>query len=154
LTEEFYKPVEKMMVKVGIQASMRLLFGNKYIDSATDTFMYLLQANESQRKHIYEYFERIHSWGGYNVKSAQGFAYVNQKSRVGDLYKINVPTLILHGDHDNFFSMQHAKALKNGIKNSELKIIKNGLHAIPVSMYHPYIPDIIGLIKSAHHTVI
>lgn len=149
LTPEFFEPVEKMLTKVGIQASMQWLLGKKYLKSATNAFMYLLQAREDERNYIYEYFRQIHEWGGYNVKSGQGFAYANQKSRLDDLGKISAPTIILHGDRDNFFSLKHAKALKTGIKNSRLIIITDGLHAIPVEMFHPYLPGLIEHLKNS-----
>ena len=147
LSSDFYEPVEKMFMKVGIQASMPWLFGKRYIKSATDAFMYLLQAREDERPLIYDYFRQMHNWGGYNVKSGQGFAYVNQNSRMADLGKISSPALILHGDRDKFFSMKHANALKAGIKDSTLIVIKDGLHAIPVDMYHSYLPDLIEHLK-------
>ena len=149
LPESFYKPVEKMMVKAALQKAMRWVFLNNYLDTLTDIFMYLLKAEENERKIIYSYFKQMHTWGGYNIKSAQGFAYVNQKSRVNMLENIKVPTLILHGSRDNFFSMKHIQVLNKGIENSKLIIIENGLHAIPVSMYHNYISNIIELLKNA-----
>jgi len=148
LPPNFFKPVPEMMTRVGIQASMSFLFGKHYLKSLTDAFMYLLQADESHRNDVYQCFRKVHEWNGYNVKSGQGFAYVNQKSRINDLAKIKAETLILHGDRDKFFSVKHTNALHKGISNSKLIIIKGGLHAIPVNMYHPYLPDIINNIKS------
>jgi len=65
LTEEFYQPVPKMAMKTGMQAAMKFIFGKKYIDSATEMFVYLLKAKESEREDIHVYFEQIDSWGGY-----------------------------------------------------------------------------------------
>ena len=56
LTEAFYRPVEKMAMKTGVQASMQLILGKKYIGSAVDKFTYLLDANEDERADIHEYF--------------------------------------------------------------------------------------------------
>ena len=44
--------------------------------------------------------------------------------------KIEAPTLILWAQHERFFSPQVAKDLRNGIKNSQLKIIRNSGHFI------------------------
>ena len=149
LSEQFYAPVPKMAMKTGMQAAMKLIFGKKYIESAADMFVYLLDAKPDERADIVDYFKQIDSWGGYNIKSSQGMAYVNQDSRVGELNKINAPTLILHGSRDSFFSLKHVQTLRDGIAGAKLIIIKDALHAIPVSMYHQYMPDILKTIKRA-----
>ena len=76
-------------------------------------------------------------------------AYVNQASGVADLKRIAVPTLILHGSRDNFFSKKHADALCSGIKDAKLIMIENALHAIPVRMYHAYLPEILRAMGKA-----
>jgi len=57
--------------------------------------------------------------------------------------------LILHGSRDSFFSSEHAGALRDGIKGAKLIVIEGALHAIPVRMYHKYLPDILKVMKKA-----
>ena len=44
---------------------------------------------------------------------------------------ITAPTLILHGDSDPIFSVEHGKSIHKSIPKSKLIIIKNWAHDIP-----------------------
>ncbi len=55
---------------------------------------------------------------------------------------IQVPTIVIHGDEDPLFNMEHAVDLKNTIPYCEL-IIKKGMgHAIPDSLFPSLVKDI------------
>lgn len=55
---------------------------------------------------------------------------------------IQVPTIVIHGDEDPLFNMEHAVDLKNTIPYCEL-IIKKGMgHAIPDLLFQPLVKDI------------
>lgn len=63
------------------------------------------------------------------------------------LADIQVPSLVIHGDEDPLFSMEHAIDLKNNISGSQL-IIKKGMgHAIPEVLFPSLVKDISDLIK-------
>ncbi len=57
---------------------------------------------------------------------------LDRKGVTKDLYKISVPTLILVGDNDILTTYDKSEILKNGIKNSELKVIHRAGHMAPV----------------------
>lgn len=62
-----------------------------------------------------------------------GAAVLNSKERTNLLSNIKAPTLILHGEKDPCFPLEHGKMLNKLIKNSKLEIIKNMGHMFSVS---------------------
>ncbi|MCK4687306.1 MAG: alpha/beta hydrolase [Candidatus Lokiarchaeota archaeon] len=57
-----------------------------------------------------------------------GLSKVDHKDQ---LHKINAPTLIIWGDHDDFFTQEEQETLKNRISNSTFKLypdVGHGLH--------------------------
>ena len=48
-----------------------------------------------------------------------------------NLNKIKVATLIIHGDYDPVFSVEHAEDINSKITNSRLEIIKDLGHGLP-----------------------
>lgn len=62
-----------------------------------------------------------------------GSAVLNSKERTNLLSNIKAPTLILHGEKDPCFPLEHGKMLNKLIKNSKLEIIKNMGHMFSVS---------------------
>ncbi len=63
------------------------------------------------------------------------------------LSKIKVPTIIIHGDQDPVFGLDHAEALHKAIANSELIIISGLGHGITNALF--YNPIIEGIVKVA-----
>src|SRR3989339_476907 len=57
-----------------------------------------------------------------------GLAVLNSKERTHLLNSVKAPTLILHGENDPCFPLEHGKMLNKLIKNSNLEIIKNMGH--------------------------
>ncbi len=62
--------------------------------------------------------------------SAVAATWLNEESLFYDLGKINVPTLILHGIHDQVCHFPLAEAQIHGIKNSKLVPFENSGHAL------------------------
>jgi non-heme chloroperoxidase len=62
--------------------------------------------------------------------TAEAAATFRDESLLSDLSKILVPTLILHGVHDEVCLFQLALALKRGIKNSKLVPFENSGHGL------------------------
>lgn len=56
--------------------------------------------------------------------------WLGEEALFSDLGKIRVPTLILHGIHDNVCRFPLAEAQKHGIKNSRLVPFRNSGHAL------------------------
>jgi pimeloyl-ACP methyl ester carboxylesterase len=61
--------------------------------------------------------------------------------------KIKVPTLILHGDEDPIFGVDHAYALNKAIANSKLVIIPSLGHAATPHFFEDFSKNILGFIK-------
>lgn len=63
---------------------------------------------------------------------------------------IKQPTLVLHGDSDPVFPIDHAKALNKAIPSSKLKVVPGMGHgALNISLFEPMIQDIQGAITVA-----
>jgi pimeloyl-ACP methyl ester carboxylesterase len=58
-------------------------------------------------------------------------AMICAEPRTMELKKLNVPCLIIHGDYDPVFSIEHGKHLAASIKRSQLEIIEKMGHALP-----------------------
>jgi non-heme chloroperoxidase len=66
-----------------------------------------------------------------------------------DLKKIDVPTLIVHGDDDQIVPIAASAMLSSKlIKNAELKIYKGGPHGLPSTMKDKLNADLLTFIKS------
>ena len=73
----------------------------------------------------------------------QLLAMINAGSRVEQLKKVQIPSLIIHGDYDPVFSVEHGKQLAACLPNNQLKIIPNLWHGLPVK-FCPLIVDLIN----------
>jgi len=70
------------------------------------------------------------------------------------LIDIQTPTIVIHGNEDPLFSIEHATDLKNNISGSQL-IIKNGMgHAIPDSLFLSLVKDISNFIAKTDEKII
>ncbi len=74
----------------------------------------------------------------FNPRSAQGFAIAAAPSRLADLHRISVPTLVLHGEQDVFFPYSHAVALTDHIPGARLISIPHLGHGRPVRHFAPH----------------
>lgn len=73
-------------------------------------------------------YHRSHHSSGFG---RQILAMICADSRVEKLKKLTLPTLIIHGDFDPVFSIEHGKQLAILIPDSSLKIIENMGHGLP-----------------------
>ncbi|NEV43014.1 alpha/beta fold hydrolase [Escherichia coli] len=71
-----------------------------------------------------------------NIRKAMA-AMINRDDINDKICKINVPTLIIHGENDVGIPSIKSQNLKNKIHNSELFLIPEGNHALPVT--HPVV---------------
>jgi non-heme chloroperoxidase len=65
-----------------------------------------------------------------------------------DLKKIDVPTLVMHGDDDQIVPIKASALLSSKlIKNSQLKIYKGAPHGMPITLKEKINKDILAFIK-------
>ncbi len=64
----------------------------------------------------------------------QLLALINAKPRGDELKKLQIPSLIIHGDYDVVFPIEHAKQLANCLPNCRLEIIPELGHGLPVRL--------------------
>ncbi len=58
-------------------------------------------------------------------------AMASEKSRTEKLKQLQCPLLVIHGDADPLFSVEHAKHLASCVVGSHLEIIEKMGHAMP-----------------------
>jgi len=75
----------------------------------------------------------------------QLLAMICAQPRGEALKVLNVPTVIVHGDCDPVFNLEHAKRLQSCIAGSRLEVIKNLGHGLPRRMH----PELIAVLKNA-----
>lgn len=82
--------------------------------------------------------------------SWQGLALITAKSRADELKKLNIPTLVVHGDKDKLLDYYNGEALADLIPNAKLITIKGGGHMFPqIDTYNNnYIDDMINHFQS------
>lgn len=61
----------------------------------------------------------------------QYLSMLTQKDRVSDLVKLNIPTLIIHGDKDPLVPLAGGEAIAGAVPNSKLIVIKGMGHDLP-----------------------
>ncbi len=82
----------------------------------------------------------------FNPMSWQGMAVATSKSRADELKKLNIPTLIVHGDGDKVLDYANGEALAGLIPNAKLITIKGGGHVFPLidTYNNEYFDDMIN----------
>lgn len=75
-------------------------------------------------------------WRNTDWRARRSFRYAmsgfDVRSRLG---QVNVPTIVLHGTRDSFFSVSVAQELAHGLPRSELRIIPGAAHVLTLT--HP-----------------
>ncbi|MGH3951913.1 MAG: alpha/beta fold hydrolase [Pseudonocardiaceae bacterium] len=61
----------------------------------------------------------------------------------GGFGDIDVPTLVVHGDHDPFLPLPHGKALRDAIPGAELLILEGAGHDLPRPLWDVFVPALI-----------
>jgi pimeloyl-ACP methyl ester carboxylesterase len=67
----------------------------------------------------------------------------------GRLGEIGVPTLVIHGDEDPLFALEHGEAMAREIPNAELLVLEGVGHELPRPAWHVAIPAILELTASS-----
>ncbi len=67
---------------------------------------------------------------GFNPICGHMYAFESSPSRTCLLSEIVCPTLILHGDSDALFPIEHAYLMHENIKNSKIKVVNGMKHCI------------------------
>lgn len=83
---------------------------------------------EDVRQQITLAFRRSHYPDGFNRTL---LAMMCEAPRTNKLSQINLPCLIIHGDYDPVFSIEHGVHLAKTIKNSHLEVIEKLGHGLP-----------------------
>jgi len=78
---------------------------------------------------------------------AQGLKTLRDTDLRGDLKKINIPTLILHGKLDKICSYELAEQMHNGIKNSKLVPFEKSGHALFIEELDKFNTELHNFIK-------
>ena len=68
---------------------------------------------------------------GYNPYTKHGESVSGSYDRLNKLSKINIPTLVIHGDEDPILPLEHGLALADNIPDSKKVILKGVGHEIP-----------------------
>jgi len=137
-TLEFYMKdlagIAGIIKKMAIPIMLMPLTRKKMI-KLTTTFFSVMDDDllTPQGKEMFaEYISAFNSGGRkFNLMSWNGMAVATSKSRVDKLKKLNVPTLVVHGDNDKLFNYTNGVALAELIPNAKLITIKGGGHMFP-----------------------
>jgi pimeloyl-ACP methyl ester carboxylesterase len=65
--------------------------------------------------------------------SGHGIAATASPSRLDRLSEIRVPTLVVHGDRDVVYALEHARALEAGIPGATLVVVEGLGHEVPAA---------------------
>jgi pimeloyl-ACP methyl ester carboxylesterase len=64
-------------------------------------------------------------------------------NREGGLSKLNIPSLVIHGDRDGLVNVAGGKATADAIPNAKLKIYPGMGHDFPVELIPNIVDDIV-----------
>ena len=146
--QERMNTIITLMEKAGMQSVFSFILGERWIQSLSDAMQVVTGASDGG--HDNEMLIReTESIGGYNMKSSHGFAIAAAPSRVAELHRITVPTLILHGTLDPWFSYAHAEKMASSIEGAKLVPIEGEGHASPRTMYNKYTAEIVEHLKKS-----
>lgn len=80
-----------------------------------------------------------------NPMSWEGLAVASAKSRIEELNKLNIPTLVIHGDNDIWMRYSQGKGLADNIPNAKFLTVEEGGHFFPfLNKYNDYIIEMIN----------
>ncbi|MES2142258.1 MAG: alpha/beta hydrolase [Pseudomonadota bacterium] len=97
------------------------------------------------REHFIISYQRADNPEGF---TRQLLAIIFAEPRLERLKQLKLPTLIIHGDYDPAFSLEHGKQLAKLIPQARLEIIKKMGHGLPVSVYKKLVELIANHCKS------
>jgi pimeloyl-ACP methyl ester carboxylesterase len=151
--EFFHNDLAGMLKKMALPSMFMPLTRKKMIKLTTAFFSAMDEdfTTPNGEKMLSEYMSAYYSEGRkLNLMSWQGLAIVASKSRADKLKKLNIPTLVVHGDKDKLFDYANGETLADLIPNAKLITIKGGGHLFPQidTRNDEYIAEMISHFKS------
>lgn len=83
-----------------------------------------------------------------NGVTRQLSAVIDAPDRTEELKKLNIPALVIHGDHDPLVRLESGVATANALENSTLKVFEGMGHTLPEELWPEIVEQIIKLIRS------
>ncbi|MDQ1095799.1 MULTISPECIES: alpha/beta fold hydrolase [Chryseobacterium] len=115
---------------------MKAIYGSRYILNEEKERTLIIEDQVRQSSAVRPYRQII--------------ALISYVFNPGLLTDLQVPALVIHGNEDPLFSIEHAIDLKNNIPGCQL-IIKKGMgHAIPQALFPSLVQDISNLIATQY----
>ncbi len=149
IIEFFMNDIPGMLKKMAMPSMLMPLTRKKMI-KLTKAFFGMMDEDYTTphgEEMLDEYVSAYYSNGRkYNLMSWQGMAVVTSKSRADELKKLNIPTLVVHGDKDKLFDYANGEALADLIPNAKLITLKGRGHMFPtIDTYNDkYFDDMIN----------
>ena len=135
ILEFFQKDLAEMAKKMAITGMLVPITRKKMIN-LTKIFFGSMDETLSTphgEKMLDQYINAYYSDGRkFNPMSWQGMAVAVSKSRADELKKLNVPTLVIHGDEDKLIDHYNGEVLASIIPNAKLITVKGGGHFFPL----------------------
>jgi len=82
-------------------------------------------------------------------ETGHGVAVAASPSRLDRLGEIKAPTLVVHGDADGVFPIDHAEALHRGIADSELWVVEGLGHELPDDFAPAFTARVLAFLASS-----
>ena len=151
--EFFVKDLFGVLKKMALPSMLMPLTRKKMIKLTTEFFSMMDEdyATPHGEEMLIEFVSAFYSDGRkYNFMSWQGMAILTQKPRADELKKVNIPTLVVHGDKDKLLDLANGEALARLIPNAKLITLKGRGHMFPLidTFNDEYIDDMINHFKS------
>lgn len=113
----------------------RIFFGQELNKEDLEELIRLIDLSNKRNKNKFSSFNH-------------GLAVTNSKDRLETVKDIKIPTLIIHGEKDICFGVEHSQYLNKNIRNSKLEIIKDMGHMFTLSESKILVDKILNNIKS------
>lgn len=127
--------LKEQFPRVGRAASLPWPFGgSRVVGLQTDLLAAIAGLSPDDRAALRDYVQESYERAGVNGASSQGFAVASAGSRLTELARVRVPTLVVHGSEDRFIRPAHAVALANAIEGARLILVPGG-HGFPFRMF-------------------
>src|SRR3990167_2208709 len=99
---------------------------------------------EKTRTQLISAFNRAHDSDGFKRLL---LAMICAQPRTEQLKNLNIPCLVIHGDYDPVFSVEHGKQLAESIPGSHLEVIKKMGHGLPDYFAYKIVNLIVSFVK-------
>jgi pimeloyl-ACP methyl ester carboxylesterase len=108
----------------------KIFFGHELVKEDLDELIRLIDLSNKRSKNKFSQFNH-------------GLAVANSKDRLEIIKKKETPTIIIHGENDPCFPIEHGQYLNKNIPNSELKIVNGMGHMFSLSESELVISELI-----------